>query len=92
MTDMANYVCVPGPLLVSVGRALHGEFWQTALARDLGHNSPRTMQRWAEAALAGRPYRVPKPLVEELLGLLEARSRDAPAAFEALRLSYEGAS
>ena len=84
-----DYITMPAELLVVVGEALHGKLWQSALANDLKHNSPRTVQRWAEAARARETYRVRRRMVEELLGLLEQRARTVPEAFDRLRQVYE---
>lgn len=54
-------------LLIECGRALYGQQWQSALARDLGV-SGRTMRRWAAG---GHP--VPAGLRAELVKLLKER-------------------
>lgn len=53
--------------LIAVGQALHGERWQTPLARDLSV-SDRTMRRW----LAG-DQRMPAGLWGDCCALLRAR-------------------
>jgi len=86
---MAEPIHVPARLLAAAGEAIAGERWQAPLARALNMNL-RTVQRWAEAAREDRTYPVPPGLLEELLGLLERRTRPARAAFEGLKLFYDG--
>jgi hypothetical protein len=76
---------VPARLLVAVGQALYGELWQSPLSRLLGHSSPRTVQRWAEAAERDATYQTPRSMLEELLGHLERKQATVERAFDALR-------
>ena len=55
-------------LLHEAGRALYGQQWQSALARDLGV-SVRTMQRWAVDSAA-----VPRGAYLDLLRLTQERA------------------
>jgi len=55
-------------LLHEAGRALCGQQWQSALARDLGV-SVRTMQRWAVGSAA-----VPRGAYLDLLRLTQERA------------------
>lgn len=57
-------------LLRSVGEALYGDYWQSALARDLGVAS-RTVRRWAAGGEAVRPR-----IADEIYRLI-LRRRDA---------------
>jgi hypothetical protein len=57
----------PVGLLRTAGLALHGEWWQQAIARDLGV-SPRTVRRW----VAG-DTRPPVDLGDRLRDLLRAK-------------------
>lgn len=52
--------------LSAAGRALYGQLWQSALARDLGVND-RTMRRWA----AGQEP--PETIWAEVRSLLASR-------------------
>jgi len=56
--------------LATIGRALYGERWQTALAADLGV-ADRTMRRWAAGTSA-----MPSGLEADLRRLLEERGAE----------------
>ena len=56
----------PSDRLSAAGRALYGQLWQSALARDLGVND-RTMRRWA----AGQEP--PKTVWVDIRSLLASR-------------------
>jgi len=58
----------PSDHLAAAGRALYGQLWQSALARDLGVND-RTMRRW----VAGQEP--PETIWAEVRSLLEARKQ-----------------
>ncbi len=71
-------------LLEQIGRALHGERWQTGLAADL-ERTDRTMRRW----MSGESV-IPAGVVADLRHLLELRAgaidrllSELPAAREA---------
>lgn len=76
---------VPAALLVAAGVALYGPVWQSPLSRALKLNSPRTVQRWAEAARRDDVYEAPRSMLIELLGLLEHKHGDVERAFDQLR-------
>ncbi len=86
---MSEPIQVPARLLAAAGEAICGNRWQSDLARELGVNL-RLTQRWAQAAREDRPYPIQRTLLEELLGLLERRTRPARDAFEHLKLFYDG--
>lgn len=71
---MSKTVRVPGRLLADTGRALFGEEWTGPLSRALGHNSPRTCQRWAQAARDGEDYQVSRSLLADVVRLASDRS------------------
>ena len=54
--------------LAAAGRALYGQLWQSALARDLGVND-RTMRRWVSG------QEPPETIWAEVRSLLEARKQ-----------------
>jgi hypothetical protein len=58
---------VGAPTLAEIGEALHGEYWQRPLARDLGKGL-RTVHRWAATG-----YVPSSAMMRRLLDLLEAR-------------------
>ena len=58
----------PSDHLAAAGRALYGQLWQSALARDLGVND-RTMRRW----VAGQEP--PETIWADVRSLLEARKQ-----------------
>jgi hypothetical protein len=60
-------------LVSRVGRALYGEGWRAALARELGI-SDRSFRVWASGRSA-----VPVGILEELLELLEIRDTELAA-------------
>lgn len=69
-------------LLSSVGRALYGTLWQSAIARDLGV-TPRTVVRWI--ALDAMPDDIPErlaPIARRRDGevLLACRALSVPRA------------
>ena len=52
--------------LAAAGRALYGQLWQSALARDLGVND-RTMRRWVSG------QEPPETIWADVISLLAAR-------------------
>ena len=58
--------------IARIGRALYGERWQSAMARELDVNI-RTVQRWAAGA------EPPMPAYAALLPLLEDRADEIEA-------------
>ncbi len=70
-------------VLAAVGRALYGERWQSALARDLGV-ADRTVRRWVAGAT-----QVPTGVYVDLLRLVTERAETLDALAE--RLPQAGA-
>lgn len=70
----------PADMLATSGRALHGELWQRALARDLGIHE-RQLRRWLveDSALAAD-----HPLFGDLAQLLRGRAEAQAAAADEL--------
>jgi DNA-binding transcriptional regulator YiaG len=58
--------------LAQAGRLLHGDLWQSPLARDLGV-SERTMRYW----IAAEDRQPPAGIRADLVKLLKKRSADA---------------
>ena len=66
----------PSDRLSAAGRALYGQHWQSALARDLGVND-RTVRRWA----AGQePPETVWAEVRSLLSVRQQKIRETMAA------------
>lgn len=88
--DEPKTLHVPGRLLQACGQALYGDVWQYPLSRLLGHSSPRTVQRWAEASREDRSRPVSVTLLRELLGHLEAKAGPLMRTHDALKELYDG--
>jgi len=66
-------------LLRKIGQTLHGDRWQSPLARDLGVND-RTLRRW----VAGE-WPIPDRITTELSALLDKRAAQATNLANQLR-------
>jgi hypothetical protein len=70
--------------LEAAGRALYGDQWVSALARDLGV-ARRRIQFWRTGdPTRNRPPGAPLRVASELAALLRARAQDASAMAEAM--------
>lgn len=87
--DEPKTIAVPGRLLRAAGQALYGDSWQYPLSRLLGHQQPRTVQRWAQAATDDRDYPVSVTLLAELLGHLERKAGPLQRTHDALKELFD---
>jgi hypothetical protein len=62
-------------LVARAGRALHGDNWPPALARDLNMNE-RTLRRIKAADLAGQDYPIAPGALADLFRITNARAYD----------------
>ncbi|WP_435000070.1 hypothetical protein ACRZ5S_23105 (plasmid) [Vibrio scophthalmi] len=71
--------------LKSAGQALHGDRWQTGLARDLGFKDGRRIRQWMSQQ---RP--VPEGTMEKLRSLLELKQSKVQEVLSSLKNKETG--